>query len=95
MELKQHSVHVSTVHPVGTHTEFFDVSALRSGKEKDDFSSQSPSWLMQPSEKVANAIVRSLRKPRPEVWTSLPMRLVSTTFTAFPRFASTIVSKFS
>jgi short-subunit dehydrogenase len=95
MELKQHSVHVSTVHPIGTRTEFFDVSALRSGKEQDDFSSQSPSWLMQPSEKVANAIVRSLRKPRPEVWTSLPMRLVSTTFTAFPRFASTIVSKFS
>jgi len=95
MELKQHSVYVSTVHPIGTRTEFFDVSALRSGKEQSDFGSQSPSWLMQPSEKVANAIVRSLRKPKPEVWTSLPMRLVSTTFTAFPRFASTIISKFS
>lgn len=95
MELKKHAVYVSTVHPIGTRTEFFDVSAVRSGKEKSTFSSQSPSWLMQPSEKVAHAIVRSLRKPKPEVWTSLPMRIVSTMFTAFPRFASTIVSKFS
>jgi short-subunit dehydrogenase len=95
MELKKNHVFVSTVHPIGTRTEFFDVSAVRSGKEKSTFSSQSPSWLMQPPEKVARAVLKCLRTPKPEVWTSLPMRLISTSFNAFPRISSTLLSKFS
>ncbi|MBC8203176.1 MAG: SDR family NAD(P)-dependent oxidoreductase [Planctomycetes bacterium] len=95
MELKKDKMFVSTVHPIGTRTEFFDVSAVRSGKEESTFSSQSPSWLMQPPEKVANAVVRCLGRPKPEVWTSLPMRLISTSFSAFPKVASTIIQRFS
>ena len=91
MELKKDNVFVSTVHPIGTRTEFFDVSAIRSGKEKSTFSSQSPAWLMQPPEKVANAVVGCLRRPKPEVWTSLPMRLISTVFSAFPRLLNAII----
>ena len=95
MELKSNSVSVSTVHPIGTQTEFFHASALRSGKETSSFNSQSPSWLMQPSEKVADAVVRCLRNPKPEVWTSITMRLISTVFAASPRLASTIITNFS
>lgn len=95
MELKEDSIYVSTVHPIGTTTEFFDASAVRSGKEVSNFSSQSPSWLMQPPEKVARAVVRCLRRPCPEVWTSFPMRLASTLFSAFPRVAQATVSRFS
>ena len=95
MELKKDSIHVSTVHPIGTKTEFFEVSAHRSGKEKSTFSSQSPAWLMQTPELVADKIIRCLHKPKPEIWTSLPMRLLSTTFSAFPRVASAITTKFS
>ncbi|MDP7008250.1 MAG: SDR family NAD(P)-dependent oxidoreductase [Phycisphaerales bacterium] len=95
MELKRENVFVSTVHPIGTETEFFKASANRSGKIQSDFQSQSPSWLMQPPERVANAVVRCLRKPKPEVWTSIPMRLISTTFCAFPQVASMFVTRFS
>ena len=89
MELRHHGVHVSSVHPIGTRTEFFDSSAKRSGKDTSNFASQTPSWLMQPPEVVASAIVRCLRRPKPEVWTSIPMRLISTVFAGFPRLAHT------
>ncbi len=95
MELKHKNIFVSTVHPIGTRTEFFDASATRSGKGGSTFESQTPSWLMQPPEKVANAIVRCLHRPKPEVWTSTAMRLLSTVFAASPRLASTIITRFS
>ncbi len=95
MEVKKDGVYVSTVHPIGTRTEFFDSSASRSGKEISDFSTQVPSWMMQSSEKVAIAVVKCLRRPRPEVWTSISMRLISTTFTAFPRLAGALTRRFS
>jgi short-subunit dehydrogenase len=95
IELKHKNIFVSTVHPIGTRTEFFDASATRSGKGGSTFESQTPSWLMQPPEKVANAIVRCLHRPKPEVWTSTAMRLLSTVFAASPRLASTIITRFS
>ena len=95
MELRDDNIFITTVHPIGTTTEFFDVSALRSGKEISDFEKQAPSWLMQPPEKVANAVVRCLRRPKPECWTSLTMRLISTLFTAFPRVSAVMVQRFS
>ena len=95
MELKKENVLVSTVHPIGTRTEFFDASAARSGNDISDFEHQTPSWLMQPPEKVANAIVKCLRKPRSEVWTSFPMHLASAAFSAMPRLAQIAISRFS
>jgi short-subunit dehydrogenase len=95
MELKPSKVFVTSVHPIGTTTEFFDESAKRSGAAQSDFASQTPSWLMQPPEKVAKAVVKCLRKPKPEVWTSLPMRLISTAFGAFPRVSGPIINRFS
>jgi short-subunit dehydrogenase len=93
LELRGRGVKVSTVHPIGTRTEFFDASATRSGKIETEF--KPPSWFMQPPDKVARAVVRCLRRPRPEVWTSVPMRFISTIFTAFPRVAEVLLSRFS
>lgn len=73
VELAHHGVHVSTVHPIGTRTEFFDIAADRSGGLKVAGSDER---TKQPPETVARAIVRCLRRPRAEVWTSLPARLV-------------------
>jgi short-subunit dehydrogenase len=73
-ELEGRGVRVSTVHPIGTRTEFFDQSAKRTGDNTLD--SRSPDWMMQPPERVADAVVRCLRRPRAEVWTSLPSRLL-------------------
>ena len=85
MELKKSKVFVSTVHPIGTKTEFFKESSTRSGTAFSDFEQNTPAWLMQPPEKVAKAVIKCLQKPKPEVWTSLPMRLISVAFSVLQR----------
>jgi NAD(P)-dependent dehydrogenase (short-subunit alcohol dehydrogenase family) len=74
IELAGTGVHVSTVHPIGTTTEFFDVSAQKSPGVAGLFT-RTPAMFMQPAEKVAKAVVKCLKKPKGEVWTSLPTRL--------------------
>lgn len=82
-ELDGQGVCVSTVHPIGTRTEFFDnVSNLSSGQRT---SIQTPDRLKQSADVVANAIVRRLRKTHgAEVWTSFPVRFALAAATLFP-----------
>lgn len=72
IELASTGIHVSSVHPIGTSTEFFDVAAARS--VKPSMVARQASWMRQRPERVAKAIVRCLRKPRGEVWTSVLTR---------------------
>ena len=84
-ELAEHGIEVSTVHPVTTTTEFFEVAAgderhhLRNGVPP-----HVPPLFVQRPERIADAVVRCLRRPRAEVWTSHTVRLVAGAFTAFP-----------
>lgn len=82
-ELDADGVCVSTVHPIGTRTEFFDnVSGLSGGRRT---SIQTPDALRQSAEVVADAIVRRLRKPHGgEVWTSFPIRFALAASTLMP-----------
>ena len=93
IELKKDNVFVSTLHPIGTKTEFFIESAKRSSVKTSEFKKEIPSWFMQPPEKVASAVVQCLKKPKAEVWTSSVLRLISTAFCASPRLAELIVSR--
>jgi short-subunit dehydrogenase len=81
-ELRTKGVFVSSVHPIGTKTEFFDEAAKRSGGKS--LTENTPDLFMQPAEKVAKAIVKCLRKPRAEVWTSTPVKLIAGVLTAAP-----------
>jgi NAD(P)-dependent dehydrogenase (short-subunit alcohol dehydrogenase family) len=72
VELEPTGIHVSTVHPVGTRTELFDTAEKRSRVRRSV--QHGPRLLMQPPERVANAVVACLRRPRGEVWTSLLTR---------------------
>lgn len=83
IELDGTGVYVSSVHPVRTRTEFFDRSASRSGRER--IALATPSWVDQPPERVAAAVVRCLRRPRPEVWTSATTRVIFSLLNMFPR----------
>lgn len=71
-ELRGAGVHVSTVHPIGTKTEFFDTVQRRSGVAS--LIQHTSGGLMQSPERVARAVVRCLRRPRAEVWTSVMVR---------------------
>jgi len=73
VELRGRGVFVSTVHPVGTRTGFFEEAARRS--ESPRFLSDTDGPFMQPPARVARAVVRCLERPRAEVWTSLAARL--------------------
>ncbi len=62
VELKPEGIYVSSVHPLTTSTEFFDVATTKSR-----FKSQGvgPS---QSAETVARKIASLIRRPRPELW---------------------------
>ena len=85
-ELEPHRIEVSSVHPVTTVTEFFEQSAARSGLQStgSKVPDHAPKFFVQPPERVAKAIVRCLKRPRSEVWTSLAVRLAAGFITAFP-----------
>ena len=90
-ELSGERIHVSTVHPIGTSTEFFDAAASR-----DDSVGQSlapPKLFTQSPDRVARAVVRCLRKPRGEVWTSHAVRLTFAAATAFPGLADRVLAR--
>lgn len=79
-ELAGEGYSVTTVHPVGTKTEFFE-QAKAGG---DSFSDNTPSWLMQSPEHVAKRIVGALRKPCAEVWPMRSARLAAALTVAMP-----------
>jgi short-subunit dehydrogenase len=95
IELEPHGIHVSSVHPITTVTEFFEVSSRLSGKITDGKSvpDHAPRFFVQPAERVANAVVRCLRRPRPEVWTSFTTRAVAAAMTLSPRFTDLVMRK--
>jgi NAD(P)-dependent dehydrogenase (short-subunit alcohol dehydrogenase family) len=67
LELRDQGVYSTSVHPLGTRTEFFDqVRARGQGKKLIDYT---PDAAMQSPELVAQVTVAALRRPRPEVWT--------------------------
>ncbi len=91
LELRGTGIAVSSVHPVTTRTEFFDVAAA--GGPGVDRLRGPARWLAQPPERVARAVVACLRRPRPEVWTSTGTRLGAGLMVAFPRFGDAIARR--
>ncbi len=82
-ELHREGFSVTSVHPVGTDTAFFD----RAGR------SEGPRSVMQSADQVADAIVKALRRPRPEVWPMPSARFVLALATACPRLAAWIMRR--
>ena len=93
LEIESSGVYVSTVHPIGTKTEFFDVAQRRSWEGAQPLSDHGPSWTMQTPERVADAVVRGLRRRKPEIWTNAFVRYGMVIAGAFPRLADMGVRK--
>jgi NAD(P)-dependent dehydrogenase (short-subunit alcohol dehydrogenase family) len=82
-ELAHAGIAVSSIHPIGTRTEFFDQSNARSNTQSSLL--RTPKIFMQPPERVASAILRNLRSGNGrEVWTSLTVRTLFALATEFP-----------
>ncbi len=89
VELKPRQIAVSSVHPVGTETEFFDVAATNVKVPPPKAGE-----VRQSAEKVASKIVAAMRKPRPEVWPFSPARLALSVATYFPGLGDRIMNRY-
>lgn len=92
IELRPFGIRTSTVHPIGTRTEFFDTAAKNSHADTT-MSEHTPKAFMQKSSTVAKAVVRCLRRPRPEVWTSIPVHLGMSMATFVPRISDYFLAR--
>jgi len=92
LELHSHGIAVSSVHPISTQTDFDararELTAALGGKVER--ASASHDWMRQPPDRVARAVVRCLRRPRPEVWTSFTVRGFAALATLFPGITGTV-----
>jgi NAD(P)-dependent dehydrogenase (short-subunit alcohol dehydrogenase family) len=95
LELRPYGIEVASVHPITTTTEFFEAAAAASGLEPRhaELPRHAPRLFVQPPQRVARAVVRCLRRPRPEVWTSHVVRTVAGVMTMFPRFMDWAVGR--
>ena len=80
-ELNDEGFKVTSVHPIGTKTDFMRVAGEAVNKN-------TPGLFQQTPEKVARRVVAALQKPRPEVWPSRLTRIGLSLGTLSPRFAS-------
>jgi len=81
-ELSSEGISVSTVHPIGTRTEFFEQMDART--KGPSLTARTSQRFMQPAEKVADAVVKCLLRPKGEVWTSHSTRFALAFAVAFP-----------
>jgi short-subunit dehydrogenase len=91
IELAGTGILVSTIHPIGTHTEFSKVLVEHSDGRKRN--SETPPHRKQTVEVVAAAIVRCLEKPKGEVWTHFPTRLALAAATLLPSLGDAVLRK--
>lgn len=92
IELRNTGIRTSCIYPIGTSTEFSDVKAARSGLPPKP---HRPSYFLQPPQRVADAIVACLRRPKPEVWTSIPARIAFACSNLSPRFTDYLLTRFN
>jgi short-subunit dehydrogenase len=89
VELRGERIAVTSVHPVGTDTEFGDVSATQSEGRRPETRGE----IRQSAAAVARAIVKGIEKPRPEVWPLRPARWALGIAALFPRAADRALAK--
>ena len=65
VELAPARIAVTSVHPVTTRTELFDVAEQHSGRPSEATAKR---FAAQSAEHVADCIITGIRRPRPEVW---------------------------
>jgi short-subunit dehydrogenase len=86
-ELAGTGIHVSTVFPISTETEFFDVMTAHSGVATETAGPR------QSAEAVAAAIARTIERPAPEVYPYRRARALAVLNAVAPGFTDRIVKR--
>lgn len=90
-ELAEEGMPVTSVHPIGTKTNFFGSATDRQGGAAVDMNT--PEMFMQSTDRVATWISRALLRPRPEVWPSSSARWMMALCTALPRIPAWLMRR--
>jgi 3-oxoacyl-[acyl-carrier protein] reductase len=89
VELVEQKIAVTSVHPIGTATEFWDAAKSIGGRAP----LRSANEPTQSAATVAERMVAAIRRPRPEVWPYPLARLVFSFTTLFPSFTDRAVRR--
>lgn len=90
VELADQRIAVTSVHPIGTTTEFFTAAETLSNRA---IVTPGRTAYRQTAEQVANAMVKAMKRPRPEVWPAFGSRLGLALASLMPRFADRIMRR--
>ena len=85
-EVREHGIHVTVVYPGFTTTEFQDAEIKKEVR-------LTPSGPVQSAEQVARAILRAVRRPRPEVYPYWPARFAAILSVAAPRLVDRVIAR--
>jgi short-subunit dehydrogenase len=91
VELKPLRIAVTSVHPVGTETEFFKVAEQQGGLKMPP---PGTGEIRQSADVVARKLIRAIRKPRPEVWPLAPSRYLLSLVSLMPSLGDRIMSRY-
>ena len=87
VELRPAGIAVTSVHPMGTDTDFFDTAGRLGGEAV-------PPARRQSADAVARAIVAAIVRPRPEVWPRRLSRVGLSLTTLFPRLTDRALANY-
>ncbi len=90
IELWPRRIAVTSVHPIGTDTEFSEVSAQNSGGNRPD---RIPGEVRQSPATVAKKTIKAMIRPRPEVWPFAPARWGVSIATLIPGIVDRVMRK--
>jgi short-subunit dehydrogenase len=90
IELRPQRVAVTTVHPIGTDTEFGDAAFARAGGGRI---ARVHGEFRQSAETVAWAMVHAIERPRPEVWPARPTRWALAAAVLMPRLVDRVMAR--
>ena len=90
VELKPHRIAVTSVHPIGTDTEFGDAAFARAGGGRI---ARIPGEKRQSPREVAERMARAIEKPVPEVWPFRPSRWALGAAALAPKFVDRLLGK--
>lgn len=88
VELKPQKIAVTSVHPIGTDTDFFTTAAGISGRRIPSRRGAK----RQTAEHVAKSIIKAIEHPTPEVWPFAPMRWLLAINAVFPSIGDRIMA---
>lgn len=90
VELKPQRIAVTSVHPVGTETDFFTTAGAQSEYQMP---TRSTGEIRQSAQTVARKMVRGIMRPRPEVWPLGPSRWGLSFATLFPGMTDRVMGR--